>query len=456
MSASWANQAVFYHIYPLGMLGAPRQNDFNAPPVPRLKKLHGWLDHIQGLGVNALYLGPLFESSRHGYDTVDYYTVDRRLGTRETLAGLSREIHRRGMRLVLDGVFNHTGRDFWAFRDLLAHGQNSAYRDWYCNLDFHRTSPFGDPFSYEGWSGHYDLVKLNLHNLAVRQHLFEAIRMWVETFDIDGLRLDAADQLAPEFLTELAAFCRSLRSDFWLMGEIVFGDYRRLANPQMLDSATNYECYKALYSSHNDRNYFEIGYALNRLFGPQGIYRDLCLYSFADNHDVDRVASSLTNPAHLSPLYCLLFSMPGAPSIYYGSEWGLSGKRTSHSDEALRPALELSQAANLPHPELAGTITRLAQLRKQSPALYQGDYQELLTASEQLAFLRRSAEQQMVVAVNAAPEPVEVDLRLPVREGKLVDLLNAGETFEIRNHQVRVEPLPPHWARIMEVKEEVL
>ena len=124
----WSNNAIFYHIYPLGLCGAPPRNDFSSPPVPRLEELHGWLDHIQALGANALYLGPLFESGSHGYDTADYYWVDRRLGTNDTLRGLSADLHARGMRLVLDGVFNHVGRDFWAFRDVLAHGEGSAYR----------------------------------------------------------------------------------------------------------------------------------------------------------------------------------------------------------------------------------------------------------------------------------------------------------------------------------------
>ncbi|HEX7568085.1 MAG TPA: alpha-amylase family glycosyl hydrolase, partial [Anaerolineaceae bacterium] len=342
---NWIEKAIFYAIYPLGFCGAPPGNDFSAPPQARLEQVHTWLDHIQTLGANALYLGPVFESSAHGYDTADYYWVDRRLGSNETLAQLSASLHQRGMRLVLDGVFNHVGRHFWAFRDLLEHGESSPYRDWFCNLRFDRRSPYNDPFSYEGWNGHYELVKLNLGNPQVRDHLFGAVETWVCQFDIDGLRLDAADCLDLNFLKELSAFCRSLKPDFWLMGEVIHGDYRRWANPETLDSVTNYECYKGLYSSHVDRNYFEIAYALNRQSGPGGIYRDLLLYNFADNHDVDRVASSLANPAHLYTLYILLFSMPGVPSIYYGSEWGIEGKKSNGSDLPLRPWLDLDQLA---------------------------------------------------------------------------------------------------------------
>lgn len=315
MGTNWSNNAFFYHIYPLGLCGAPRQNDLNTPPVARLEKIYGWLDHIQSLGCNALYLGPLFESSSHGYDTADYYRVDRRLGSNEDLAKLTAECHRRGMKVILDAVFNHTGRDFWAFRDIQHHGGNSSYTGWYQNLHFNGHSPMGDPFQYESWAGHFSLAKLNLNHPDVKGHLFGAVRAWVEQFGIDGLRLDAADVMDHGFLQELSAFCRELRPDFWLMGEVVHGDYRQWANSRELDSVTNYEAYKSLYSSFNDANFFEIAYALNRQSGESGIYRGLKLYNFVDNHDVNRIASQLKNQAHLYPLYALYFTTPGIPSI---------------------------------------------------------------------------------------------------------------------------------------------
>jgi len=451
MPHPWAEQAVFYHIYPLGLTGAPRRNDFAAPPAARLEQLPPGLDHIQSLGATALYLGPLFESSAHGYDTADYYRVDRRLGTNETLAAFARELRRRGLRLVLDGVFNHVGRDFWAFRDVQANGTASAYAGWFAGLDFSRRSPYGDGFAYQGWAGNYDLVKLNGEHPGVQEHLLGAVTRWVEEFGIDGLRLDAADQLSDGFLDALGAHCRGLRSDFWLMGEIVFGEYHRLLAPGRCDSATNYEAYKGLYSSLNDRNYYEIAYALNRQFGPQGIYRGRGLYSFADNHDVDRVASRLKDPALLYPLYALLFSMPGIPSIYYGSEWGLAGLRTAHSDAALRPALELAQAAqHAAQPDLPAALRRLADVRAGSGALQRGDYREVHVAAQQLAFLRSLPDEQVLVALNAADEPVELPLRLPFQNARLIDLLNPGAEFRVQNLTAAVT-VPPRWARMMSV-----
>jgi cyclomaltodextrinase len=450
----WSWDAVFYHIYPLGLCGAPARNDFAAPPTERLARLHDWIPHLERLGVNALYLGPLFESTAHGYDTADYYQVDRRLGGDHTLAALTGALRDRGIRVILDGVFHHVGRDFWAFRKLREEGERSEYRDWFVGVDFGRRSPAGDPFAYEGWRGHYDLVKLNLANGAVRQHLFEAVRSWVERFGIDGLRLDVAEDIDIGFLRDLAAFCRTLRPDFWLLGEAIHGDYRRLANPDTLDSATNYELYKGLYSSHNDRNYFEIAHSLKRQFGEGGLYRGLPLYAFADNHDVNRVASTLRDPAHLLPLHTLLFTVPGVPSIYYGSEWGIQGAKTQGDDRPLRPEIAAPQPpAGAAHPGLADAIARLARIRHRVAALRHGDYQELHVASQQLAFARGSGGERAVVMVNSAAEAVGLAVAAPGGGGaRFVDLLEPGESFTARGGRLEV-PLAANGARIL-VREE--
>jgi cyclomaltodextrinase len=449
----WIEDAFIYAIYPLGFCGAPPVNDFSAAPQPRLQALLGWTDHLHALGVNTLALGPIFESTRHGYDTADYFYLDRRLGTREAFAGLCTELHARGFRILLDGVFNHVGRDFWAFRDLSSRPESSPYQSWFAGFQLGKRSPLGDPFWYEGWGGHYNLVKLNLHHPDVRNHLFQAVEYWMREYSIDGLRLDAADALDLGFIHDLCSFCHGLKADFWMWGEIVHGDYRRWANPDMLDAVTNYECYKGLYSSLNDRNYFEIAYALNRQFGPTGHYKGLPLYNFADNHDVNRVASDLKNPAHLYPIYALLFSMPGVPTLYYGSEWGIQGRRTPTSDRALRPQLELEQAIHTaPQPALPGVLARLAALRRASPALRQGDYRELLVRSEQLAFVRTCPEETVVVLLNAAPASVELEVVLPGSgTAHAIDLLNPGETFPVQSGKLRAA-IPPCWARILQVQ----
>ena len=451
MQTHWSHDAIFYHIYPLGLCGAPARNDFASPPQPRLEQIYDWIPHLRALGINALYLGPLFESTTHGYDTADYYHVDRRLGDRETLARLVRELHTNGIRVILDGVFNHVGRDFWAFRDVLQNGASSPACGWIQGLSFAGRSPLGDPFTYETWRGYYELVKLNLRNPEVRQHLLEAVRQWINDYDIDGLRLDVADSLDLDFQRELARFCRGLRPDFWLMGEVIHGDYRRWANPETLDAVTNYECYKGLYSSLNSKNYFEIAYALNRQFGENGLYRDLPLYNFVDNHDVDRVASNLANPRHLYPLYCLLFTMPGVPSVYYGSEWGLAGKRTPGSDAALRPQLDINRLRQLsPQPNLPADIGKLIQMRKASPALRHGDYRQLHVSFEQFGFARQAEGETVIVLINASDAAVSLEVPVNLATGRqLADLLNGQGRYAVINGRLRVDAVPPHWARVL-------
>ncbi|MDT8380944.1 MAG: alpha-amylase family glycosyl hydrolase [Brevefilum sp.] len=442
--------AVFYHIYPLGLCGAPESNALGEPIVHRIKTLIPWLDHIQELGANAIYLGPVFQSSSHGYDTVDYYRVDRRLGDNESLARISDLVHKRGMLLVLDAVFNHVGRDFWAFKDLQKNGQNSAYKDWFHKLRFDQHSPKGDPFSYEGWQEHYDLVKLNLSHPDVRSHLFDAVRMWMDQFRIDGLRLDAADCIDLDFLRDLNRFTKSLNPQFWLMGEVVHGDYCQWVNAETLDSVTNYEAYKGLYSSLNDANYFEIAYGLNRQFGDHGVYQDKVLYNFVDNHDVDRVASKLTHPEHLFPLYLLLFTMPGIPSVYYGSEWGIKGVKGQWSDAPLRPEMDLEMMKHQPpNPDLARTVAKLSRIRQDHAMLMHGNFRQIFVDMEQFVFLRSLECGEVLVALNSSNEEIDLSLDLPWQTGRLRDVLNNNEVFTIENNRVNLK-LSPSWGRILD------
>jgi cyclomaltodextrinase / maltogenic alpha-amylase / neopullulanase len=448
---SWNQNAIFYHIYPLGFCGAPEQNDFRSHPVARLGKIKFWLDHLQNLGFNSLYLGPVFESTKHGYDTLDYYHIDRRLGTDEDMVSLSQEIHRRGMRLVLDGVFNHVGRDFWAFKDVLANGQASPFCDWFAGLRFDGSSPYNDPFTYEGWNGNYDLVKLNLHNPQVKDHLLFAVESWVQNYQIDGIRLDAADQLDMGFIEDLTTFCKRMNPDLWLMGELIHGDYAKWVRPGQFDSCTNYECYKGLFSSLNDKNFFEIAYSLKRQFGDYGIYKDLLLYSFADNHDVDRVASLLKDPADLFNLYTILYTMPGIPSVYYGSEWGFIGRKTNGSDGPLRPNIDLDEAIRTaPIPDLPAHLKKLAEIRQALAALKTGSYVQVMVASQQFAYVREFDSKKVMVVINSSDQTAEIALtRQQASNGSWVDLLNPGVEW-VSQGEKTILLVPPKWGRIME------
>lgn len=440
----WSTDSVFYHIYPLGFCGAPEYNDFGQP-VQRLEQLREWIPHLKELGVNALYLGPVFQSVKHGYDTADYYQVDCRLGDNESFAKLCDALHENGIRIVLDGVFNHVGRQFWAFRDVREKGQSSPYCGWFHDLNFGGPSPMGDPFWYTAWQGHYELVKLNLRHPDVVRHLLDAVGMWMDKFHIDGLRLDAADCVDFDFFRTLKGFVKARDPEFWLMGEIIHGDYARWANPEMLDSVTNYECWKGLWSSHNDKNYFEIAHSLNRQFGPGGIYQNLILYNFADNHDVDRLASKLNDPAHLENVYTLLYTMPGIPSLYYGSEWAIQGARSKTSDAVLRPHLELKEMEGQ-NPRLCAHLAKLAAIRAAFPALRLGRYENVVIKNQQLVFRRSTDSQRVYVVLNL--EPQEVHVEFPHQEPVLQDVLGDDQIFHNDGGRTWL-PVPPCSARIL-------
>ena len=391
----WAEDAVFYQIYPLGLCGAPWEND--GVVVHRLERIEQWIPHIARLGANAVYLSPVFESDSHGYDTRDYRAMDCRLGTNEDLRSLIDQMHAQGIRVVLDAVFNHVGRGFWAFRDVQEKKWDSPYKDWFY-VNFGGDSAWHDGFWYEGWEGHYELVKLNLRNPAVVDYLIDTIRFWIDAFDIDGLRLDVAYCLEPDFLRRLRQFADACGRDFFLLGETLHGDYNRWMGEGLLHSVTNYECYKGLWSALNSRNLFEIVHSLKRQFGPEPwtLYKGRHMLCFADNHDVTRAASILNDPNHLPLLYGLVFGMPGIPCVYYGSEWGLQAKKQPGGDWNLRPAIKTPEWNGL-----TDQIAAMAKAHRESAALCRGDFQDLVLTNLQTVFRRRAGDEQVLVCINA-------------------------------------------------------
>ena len=395
----WAYNSVFYQIYPIGFCGAPTQNDGEC--VSRIRKLLDWSGYLQELGVDSILLNPIFESDSHGYDTRDFKKIDCRLGTNDDFASVCKDLHAHGVKIVLDGVFNHVGRGFWAFKDVQEKKWDSPYKDWF-HINFDGNSNYNDGFWYEGWEGHFELVKLNLQNPAVADYLLECVKYWVDTFDIDGLRLDVAYSLDHGFMQRLRSYVEELKDGFVLIGEVLFGDYNLIVNERMLHSCTNYECYKGIYSSFNSMNLFEIAHSLHRQFGPDPwcIYRGKHLVTFVDNHDVTRLASILTNDKHIPLAYGLLFGMPGIPCLYYGSEWGQPGEKAPDNDYALRPCFETP----MPN-ELTEYIKQLIRIRQNSDALCNGSYKNIIIQNHQLVFERCSDTERIIVAINAADTP---------------------------------------------------
>ena len=408
---AWFDEAIFYHIYPLGMTDAPELNSYEEGEH-RLNRLIPFIAKIKELGCNALYIGPLFESVGHGYETTDYKKLDSRLGTNEDLTNFVAKCHKEGIRVVLDGVFNHTGRDFFAFRDIKANREASRYRDWYCNVNFCGNNEYNDGFSYDNWGGYDLLAKLNQQNPEVRNYICDVIRFWVSEFDIDGIRLDAADVLDFGYMQRLRQLAREVKEDFWLMGEVIHGDYIRWVNEDTLHAVTNYHLHKALYSGHNDHNYFEIAHTVKRLYemggnNPNG----LKLYNFVDNHDVERIYTKLQDKNHLIPVYILLYTLPGVPSLYYGSEYGIEGRKEYGSDRSLRPAITLEQYESATEDNnLTKLIIRLSQIRKENKALSYGSYREVLLTNQQYVFCREYEEESVLVCVNNSNQDTVINI----------------------------------------------
>ena len=451
---AWYDEAVFYHIYPLGLAGAPKQNDYGEP-VHRLNTLLPWVDHIKEIGGSALYIGPLFESVGHGYETTDYKKLDSRLGTNEDLTAFVAYCHEQGIKVIFDGVFNHTGRDFFAFKDIQANRENSHYKDWYCNVNFWGNNEYNDGFSYDNWGGYNLLVKLNQKNPAVVDYICDVIRFWVSEFDVDGIRLDAADVLDFDFMKALRRTANEVKPDFWLMGEVIHGDYSRWVNGETLHSVTNYTLHKALYSGHNDHNYFEIAHTVRRLQN-MGTLR---LYNFVDNHDVERIYTKLTNKAHFAPVHVLLYTLPGVPSIYYGSEFGIEGRKEYGSDDSLRPALNIEDYKDSAKTNpCTALIAALGKVRQAVPALSYGSYDELMLTNRQFAYARDLDGTRVIVSVNNDDAPAGMHLaagncaayvgslsgeKVSVQDGhiNITQPANSGEIWVPEGTDLNVKPV---------------
>ena len=440
---AWYDEAVFYHIYPLGLTGAPAQNDYGEV-VHRLPKLLPWIDHIKEIGCNAIYIGPLFESVGHGYETTDYKKLDSRLGTNEDLTNFVAECHKQGIRVILDGVFNHTGRDFYAFQDIKHNREHSQYKDWYCNVNFWGNNSFNDGFSYENWGGYDLLAKLNQHNPAVKDYICDVIRFWVSEFDIDGIRLDAADVMDFEYMKALRHVANEVKPDFWLMGEVIHGNYSRWANEGTLHSVTNYMLHKALYSGHNDHNYFEVAHTIKYVSGMVG--NKLNLYSFVDNHDVERIYTKLKNKEHFLPVHVMLYTLPGIPSLYYGSEFGIEGRKERFSDDSLRPALNYEDYKDAVKTNpCTKLIAALGKIRQNTPALMYGDYKELELQTTHFAYARVLDGKTVITTVNNADN----DAFMNLQAGNSAEYIGAltGEKVSVNGGRIQVK-VPANFGEI--------
>ena len=419
----WFDESTFYQIYPLGYCGAERENDFGEVRH-RFGAVEKRIPYIRDCGFNAVLFNPLFESERHGYDTVDFFNVDRRLGDNADFKALVKKFHDAGIRVVLDGVFNHVGRRFFAFEDVRARREGSDKRDWF-NINFGGNTGYNDGFWYEGWEGHQELVKLNLGCEGVIDYIRRAVEFWIDEFGIDGLRLDVGYLLPEWFFEFLRRTVRMKRPDFFLMGEVIHNqNFVKNVTPDRLDSITNYECYKGLTSALNSDNLFEIEHSLERLFGAQQwcLFTGKNLFNFVDNHDVIRAYTALQDKRKLPAMYAILYSMPGIPCVYYGSECGAEGDK-SDNDYKLRPAADQIDAEKCP--ELTALIKKLNAIRRSEKALAYGTFEKSALSNKYMCFKREKDGERIYCAFNIS----DGDVTVRVEEAEGTDLL----TGEVRN-----------------------
>jgi glycosidase len=327
---AWVDHAIWWHVYPLGFTGAEKAaGAADAPVRHRLGRLSAWLDYAIGLGCSGLLLGPVFAASTHGYDTIDHFRIDPRLGDEADFAELVEAARSRGLRIVLDGVFNHVGRSFPMFRSALA-GDPAALR-WF------RGDPVGGFGTFEG---HEQLIALDHSEQVVADYVASVMTYWLDR-GASGWRLDAAYAVPAAFWRTVLPKVRATHPDAWFLGEMIHGDYAAYARDARLDSITQYELWKAIWSSLNDRNFFELAWALERHNGFLSGFPDGGVpQTFVGNHDVTRLASVLSDGRHFGHALAVLFTVGGIPSIYYGDEQGFAGIKEDRAggDDAIRPA----------------------------------------------------------------------------------------------------------------------
>lgn len=330
---SWEENTIWWHVYPLGALGAPiREGD--RTPTPRLRDLVGWLDYAVSLGVNGLLLGPIFQSSTHGYDTTDQFSIDPRLGTNEDFKHLVEEAHARGIKILLDGVFSHVGEDDPRLQDALREGPDSQWADLF---DIDWQTP-GDP-TPSVFEGHGSLPRLNHASPAAIQYAADVMNYWLD-LGADGWRLDAAYSVDSAFWRQSLAQVRQNHPDAWFLGEVIHGDYPQFIEDSTVDSVTQYMLWKAIWSSLVDENLFELDWALKN----HNLVLDQFLpNTFIGNHDVTRIATQVGSEGALVAL-AVLATVGGIPSIYYGDEQGYRGDKEERigGDDQVRPPLPAS------------------------------------------------------------------------------------------------------------------
>ena len=402
---AWTEHVIWWHIYPLGFVGADTTSNPHAPAEHRLGEIVPWLDDVVDLGANGLALGPIFDSETHGYDTIDHRAIDPRLGDDGDFDALVAACRERGIRLLLDGVFNHVARSNPLWQAAVAAGPGSAEAAWF-RLDADQASD-GElkPAVFEG---HGHLVELDLTHPPAADYVTGVMRHWLDR-GADGWRLDAAYAVAPDAWRPILDAVRSTHPDVWIVGEVIHGDYASIVDQSGMDSVTQYELWKAIWNSLNEKNFFELAWSLER---HQEFVEHFAPLTFVGNHDVTRIASLVSDRRHSQIAHALLFFLPGVPSVYYGDERGLTGEKEDRAggDDAVRPRADRG-APEWQRNEVFELHQRLIAFRRQHAWLHDARVEVVDLANETLLLeaTARSGEGRATLAVNLTD--AEVSLR---------------------------------------------
>ena len=437
----WVKDAVFYQIFPDRFaMGKPPQNypnywesnnleSWESPPT--LQKYKGgnfWgiieqLDYLQDLGINAIYFTPIFQSAcNHRYHTHDYYQIDPLLGGNYGFQEFLRQAHQRNIKVVLDGVFNHVGRGFFFFNDILENGPHSAWLDWYKIEGWPLSAYDGSsPANYLSWVGNRALPQFNHNNPQVREYIMQVAEYWLEQ-GIDGWRLDVPEEIRVDgFWQEFRTRVKKINPSAYIVGEIWHPAEKWLDGTQF-DGVMNYQFTEATMAFCGGdrilREYVEIPpyypypaitareyqYKIETLLNRYDWQINLTQLNLLASHDTARlltIAGGDIDTVKLSTL--LLFTFPGAPSIYYGDEVGLPGGLDPDSRRSFPAQPDWNQSLLDYHRELI-------KLRHQYSALSRGYYRVLLADKSVYVFMRILEPERIIVAVNVDHKPQQVNL----------------------------------------------
>lgn len=439
----WIDNAIFWHIYPLGFVGAEKQTQ--ADVYHRLGRITDWLDYAVGLGASGLLLGPVFAASTHGYDTIDHFRIDPRLGNDGDFDQFIAEARRRGLRVVLDGVFNHVGRDFPLFQQAIEKGVASTEAGWFRWLG-HEDST-GQP-DYATFEGHHALVALNHDSPDVAAYVVRVMNHWLDR-GASGWRLDAAYAVPRSFWAKVLPNVRQRHPDAYIFGEVIHGDYTGFVADTGADAVTQYELWKGIWSAINDRNLFELHWTLER---HNGFLNHFTPLTFVGNHDVTRLASQLIDERHIAHALMILLTIGGSPAIYAGDEQAFRGIKENRAggDDAIRPAFPATPE------ELAPFGWPTYRLHQQLIGLRRRHHWLSMARSRKIHLTNR----QMTLALEADGKCLLVALNLDDRETALpapsaCDVLaGAAEVTRTRSDGSRSVRLAGHgWAVLSTEKD---